>query len=68
MFPAAFPPQTRNLLSMQGNYSTSIGADILDEAPFAYRGLEEIKAAVEDTLTIDEVLKPVFNFKVGGVE
>ena len=53
---------------IQGIYSTSIGADTLDEAPFAYRGLEEIRAAVEDTLTIEDVLKPVFNFKAGGAE
>ena len=53
---------------MQGIYSSSIGADTLDEAPFAYRGLEEIKAAVQDTLTIDDVLKPVYNFKAGGAD
>ncbi len=53
---------------MQGIYSSSIGADTLDEAPFAYRGLQEIKAAVQDTLTIDDVLKPVYNFKAGGAD
>ena len=53
---------------MQGIYSTSIGADTLDEAPFAYRGLEEIRAAVGDTLTIEDVLKPIYNFKAGGAE
>lgn len=53
---------------MQGIYSSSIGADTLDEAPFAYRGLEEIQAAVADTMTIDEFLKPIYNYKAGGVE
>ncbi len=53
---------------MQGIYSSSIGADTLDEAPFAYRGLEEIQATVTDTMTVDEFLKPVYNFKAGGVE
>ena len=53
---------------MQGVYSSSIGADTLDEAPFAYRGLEEIKAAVEDTLTVEDVLQPIYNFKAGGTD
>lgn len=40
----------------------------IDEAPFAYRGLEEIREAVQDTLTIEDVLKPVCNFKADGTD
>ena len=51
---------------MKGIYCSSIGADTLDEAPFAYRGLDEIKAAIADTVEIRKILKPVYNYKAGG--
>ena len=53
---------------MKGIYSTCIGKDTLDEAPFAYRGLEEIKEAISETVRIDKILKPVYNYKAGGKE
>lgn len=51
---------------MKGIYCTCIGRDTLDEAPFAYRGLDEIKEAVGETVQIRQILKPVYNFKAGG--
>ena len=42
--------------------------DTLDEAPFAYRGMEEIREAVKDTAEIEKVLRPVYNFKAGNME
>ena len=53
---------------MKGIYSTSIGKDTLDEAPFAYRGMEEIRSAVADTVQIEKILRPVYNFKAGSAE
>lgn len=50
---------------MKGIYSSCIGADTLDEAPFAYRGIEEIREAIGDTVEIKEMLKPVYNYKAG---
>ena len=50
---------------MKGIYSSRIGTDTLDEAPFAYRRLEEIQTAIADTVCVDAVLKPVYNFKAG---
>lgn len=50
---------------MKGIYCTCIDAGTLDEAPFAYRGLEFIREAVKDTVEITEVLRPVFNYKAG---
>ena len=50
---------------MKGIFSSCIGADTLDEAPFAYRGIEEILEAVKDTVEIKEILKPVYNYKAG---
>lgn len=54
--------------SMKGIYSSCICSGTLDEAPFAYRGIDEIKKAVEPTVEISEILKPVYNFKAGGEE
>ena len=51
---------------MKGIYSSCIGKDTLDEAPFAYRDLEAIKEAITETVTIDKVIRPVYNFKAGG--
>lgn len=51
---------------MQGVYSTCIGKGTLDEAPFAYRSIEQIADAISDTVRIDKILKPVYNFKAGG--
>lgn len=50
---------------MKGIYSSCIGADTLDEAPFAYRPMERILEAVRDTVTVTHVLRPVYNFKAG---
>lgn len=51
---------------MKGIYSSCIGKDTLDEAPFAYRNLEEIADAIHDTVTITNIITPVYNFKAGG--
>lgn len=52
---------------MKGIYSSSISKETLDEAPFAYRGLEDIKEAVEDTVEIEKIIRPVYNFKAGSI-
>lgn len=54
--------------SMKGIYSSCIGKGTLDEAPFAYRGIDEIKSAIEPTVEVLKILKPVYNFKAGGEE
>ena len=51
---------------MKGIYCSCIGKETLDEAPFAYRNMEMIKEAVEDTVDITQVLHPVYNFKAGN--
>ncbi|WP_449459964.1 RtcB family protein [Streptococcus suis] len=49
--------------SMQGIYSTSIGEATLDEAPSVYKPLDEIVENIKDTVTIETIVKPVYNFK-----
>lgn len=51
---------------MKGIYSTCVGVDTLDEAPFAYRSITEIAEQMKDTVEITEILKPVYNFKAGS--
>lgn len=46
-----------------GVYSTTIGQSTLDEAPDAYKGMEEIVANIEPTADIIKVIRPVYNFK-----
>ena len=51
---------------MKGIYSSCVGTDTLDEAPFAYRSLAEIAERIRDTVQITEILKPVYNYKAGS--
>lgn len=50
---------------MKGIYSSCIGKETLDEAPFAYRKMEEIAKVIQNTVTIDSVIRPIYNFKAG---
>ena len=49
--------------SMQGIYSTSVNKDTLDEAPMAYKSLEDIIDVIRETVDIIDIMKPVYNFK-----
>lgn len=51
---------------MKGIYSSCVGIETLDEAPFAYRSITEIAEQIKDTVEITEILKPVYNFKAGS--
>lgn len=51
---------------MKGIYCSCIGADTLDEAPFAYRDMEKLLGDVGDAVEVTDILKPVYNFKAGG--
>ena len=51
---------------MKGIYSSCVGADTLDEAPFAYRSIGNIVEQIRDTVEVTEILKPVYNFKAGS--
>ena len=51
---------------MRGIYSSCIAKGTLDEAPFAYRPMEEIRRALAPTVRVDRVLTPLYNFKAGG--
>ena len=48
---------------MRGIYSTSINELTLDEAPMAYKSLNDIVDVIGDTVEIIDVMKPIYNFK-----
>jgi len=49
--------------SMTGIYTTSVCNDTLDEAPMAYKPIENIIENIKDTVDIQMILKPIYNFK-----
>lgn len=51
---------------MKGIYSSCISKDTLDEGPFAYRNIDSIKEVIQETVAIDKVIKPIYNFKAGS--
>lgn len=50
---------------MAGIYTTSVNAQTLDECPMAYKSMEDIVDNIGDTVEINEVIIPIYNFKAG---
>lgn len=48
---------------MQGVYTTSVNEETLDEAPMAYKSLEDIIDVIRESVTVIDVMKPIYNFK-----
>ncbi len=49
--------------SMEGIYTTSVNKSTLDEAPMAYKPMEEIIKNIDQTVEIIDIIKPIYNFK-----
>ena len=49
--------------AMQGIYTTSVNEATLDEAPFAYKSLEDIIDVIRESVDIIDIMKPIYNFK-----
>ena len=49
--------------SMSGIYTTSINESTIDEAPQAYKPMDEIISCIKDTVDVVDIIKPVYNFK-----
>lgn len=49
--------------SMNGIYTTSVCESTLDEAPMAYKPMQEIIECIEPTVEIVDIIKPIYNFK-----
>lgn len=50
---------------MNGIYTTSVNANTLDECPMAYKNIDDILDNISDTVTVEDVIKPIYNFKAG---
>ncbi len=49
--------------SMEGIFTSSVGADTLDECPMAYKDPQTIIDAIGDTVSIEKQIRPIYNFK-----
>ena len=49
--------------SMEGIFTTSVSKDTIDESPFVYKPMEEILKNISETVKVDKILKPIYNFK-----
>ena len=48
---------------MKGIYTTSVNEKTLDEAPMAYKSLEDIIDVIRETVDVIDIMKPIYNFK-----
>lgn len=49
--------------SMKGIYTTSVVEETIDEAPFVYKPMQEIIDNIQDTVEIQKIIRPIYNFK-----
>ncbi|WP_099221453.1 RtcB family protein [Listeria costaricensis] len=49
--------------AMKGIYTTSVSKKTLDEAPAAYKPAKLLMEEIHETMTIEEIIRPVYNFK-----
>lgn len=52
--------------AMKDVYTTSVNPDTLDEAPMAYKSLEDIVGVIQDSVDVIDIMKPIYNFKASG--
>lgn len=48
---------------MAGVYTTSVNESTLDEAPMAYKSLEDIIDVIRESVYVIDIMKPIYNFK-----
>ena len=51
--------------SMDGIFTTSVSRETLDEAPMAYKPMEQIVSRIGETAQIERIIRPIYNFKAG---
>lgn len=52
--------------AMRGVYTTSVCPDTIDEAPMAYKSIENIVGVIRDSVDVIDIMKPIYNFKASG--
>ncbi len=48
---------------MDGIYTTSVSQETLDECPMAYKPMDEILQNINDTVRVERIIRPIYNFK-----
>jgi RNA-splicing ligase RtcB len=51
--------------TMRDVFTTTVNRDTLDEAPDAYKRMDDIIEQIGDTVDIERVIRPIYNFKAG---
>lgn len=54
--------------AMKGIHSPSVDRRTLDECPMAYKPMAEIVSKIAPTVTIEKIIRPLYNFKAGEDE
>lgn len=49
--------------SMEGVWTSSVSKDTIDEAPMAYKPMEEILNNIKESVEVIKIIKPLYNFK-----
>ena len=49
--------------AMEGIYTTSVSEHTIDEAPMAYKSIDDIIDVIRESVDIVDIMKPVYNFK-----
>ena len=52
--------------AMKGIYTSSVCEATIDEAPMAYKSLDDIIDVIKDSVEIIDVMKPIYNFKASN--
>ena len=50
--------------SMEGVNTWSLSEDVIDESPSAYKKLEDILPWLAETVKVEGILKPIYNYKI----
>lgn len=53
-------------MSNAGIYTTTANVDTLDEAPDAYKDMNLILKNIKETVDVQFMIRPIYNFKAGG--
>lgn len=49
--------------SMKDIYTTTVNEETIDEAPMVYKPMQEIIDCIKDTVEIEKIIRPIYNFK-----
>lgn len=58
----------KKTMEENGIYTSSVGKSTLDECPMAYKPMDDIVDNIKDTVEIEYIIKPIYNFKSGEEE